>query len=354
MCVVAVSAFALIACGMFVDPDNSDEDNTEVEKPGEIQYELLSDDTYKVAGFTGKTDGELVIPSTHDGKNVTVIGEKSFSGWSGWVNITIPDSVTAIENYAFSLCSGLTNVTIGGGVKSIGNGAFENCTGLSNIVLPNGLERIGSEAFYGCSKLTNITLPDSLTSIGDKVFGGCNLICAEYGNALYAGNANNPYLVLIAAKNKDITSGNINEKTKFINARAFYNSSVTEVIMPSEVTSIGACAFYRCTMLTNVTIPDSVIEIGYSAFERCENLTNINIPNGVKSIGGSAFSFCVGLTSVIIPQSVTSIGRSAFNYCNMTIYCECEEQNKPSDWDFDWVGGVGNTKIVWGYKSANV
>ena len=137
------------------------------------------------------------------------------------------------------------------------------------------------------------------------MFGGCNLICAEYGNALYAGNANNPYLVLIAAKNKDITSCNINEKTRFI---------------------------------------------GYSAFERCESLTNINIPSGVKSIGGSAFSFCVGLTSVIIPQSVTSIGRSAFNYCNLTIYCECEEQ--PNGWDFDWVGGNGSAKVVWGYNSG--
>ena len=74
------------------------------------------------------------------------------------------------------------------------------------------------------------------------MFGGCNLICAEYGNALYAGNANNPYLVLIAAKNKDITSCNINEKTRFINARAFYNSFVTDVTISSGVTSIGACA----------------------------------------------------------------------------------------------------------------
>lgn len=110
------------------------------------------------------------------------------------------------------------------------------------------------------------------------------------------------------------------------------------------------CAFYSCGALTNVTIPDSVIEIGYSAFERCESLTNINIPSGVKSIGGSAFSFCVGLKSVIIPQSVTSIGRSAFNYCNLTIYCECEEQ--PNGWDFDWVGGNGSAKVVWGYNSG--
>lgn len=347
--IASISIFALSSCSIFGDADNDGDDIVD-KKPGEIKYELLLDDTYKVTGFSGDPIGELTIPSTHNGKSVTVIGEHSFSGWSGWVNITISDSVTTIENYAFSRCSGLTNVTIGSGVKTIGYGAFENCTGLANIVLPNGLERIGSEAFYGCSKLTNITLPDSLTSIGDNVFGGCNLICAEYGNALYAGNANNPYLVLIAAKNKDITSCNINEKTKFINARAFYNSFVTDVTISSGVTSIGACAFYNCGALTNVTIPDSVIEIGYSVFERCESLTNINIPSGVKSIGGSAFSFCVGLTSVIIPQSVTSIGRSAFNYCNLTIYCECEEQ--PNGWDFDWVGGNGSAKVVWGYNSG--
>lgn len=163
VCIASISIFALSACSIFGDADNDGDDIID-KKPGEIKYELLLDDTYKVTGFSGDPIGELTIPSMHNGKSVTVIGEHSFSGWSGWVNITISDSVTTIENYAFSRCSGLTNVTIGSGVKTIGYGAFENCTGLANIVLPNGLERIGSEAFYGCSKLTNITLPDSLTS----------------------------------------------------------------------------------------------------------------------------------------------------------------------------------------------
>ena len=36
-----------------------------------------------------------------------------------------------------------------------------------------------------------------------------------------------------------------------------------------SVTSIGYCAFYRCSGLTSVTIPNSVTSIGRDAFEYC-------------------------------------------------------------------------------------
>jgi len=39
------------------------------------------------------------------------------------------------------------------------------------------------------------------------------------------------------------------------------NTSVTSVVIPNSVTSIGGGAFYRCTGLTSVTIPNSVTSI---------------------------------------------------------------------------------------------
>ncbi len=210
--------------------------------------------------------------------SVTSIGDYAFYGCSGLKSITIPNSVTSIEESAFSGCSALTSVTIGNGVTSIGESTFRGCSSLTNITIPNSVTSIGESAFRGCSSLTNITIPDSVTSIGYFAFDDCSgLKYNEYDNALYLGNKDNPYVVLIKAKNRDITSCEINEKTKFIYDGAFFGDiKLTSIIVPDSVTTIGLSAFSNCSGLTSVTIPNSVTRIGQYAFSGCSNLTEVN------------------------------------------------------------------------------
>lgn len=130
-----------------------------------------------------------------------------------------------------------------------------------------------------------------------------------------------------------------NEHITGIALGGFINqSSLTNIIIPDNIKSIGAVAFQNCTNLANINIPDSVTEIGNYAFERCTNLANINIsknitkirdytfascdnltniiiPEGVISIEENAFSSCENLRSAIVPNSVTTIGPKAFLYC---------------------------------------
>ena len=93
------------------------------------------------------------------------------------------------------------------------------------------------------------------------------------------------------------------------------NTSVTSIIIPGTVRTIGDYAFQLCTGLTSVSIGSSVTDIGSGAFYGCTGLTSVVIPNSVTSVGGSAFKDCTGLTSVVIPNSVTSIGDYAFYGC---------------------------------------
>ena len=52
------------------------------------------------------------------------------------------------------------------------------------------------------------------------------------------------------------------------------NTTVTSVILPASVRTIGECAFYGCSALESVTLGGAK-EIGYFAFQGCEALSEV-------------------------------------------------------------------------------
>ena len=104
--------------------------------------------------------------------------------------------------------------------------------------------------------------------------------------------------------------------TRIICDSAFsFCRSLSEIVIPSSVTSIGKGAFSYCVSLSEIVIPSSVTSIGDSAFSSCDSLSKIVIPSSVTSIGKGAFSRCYSLSEIVIPSSVTSIGKGTFSYC---------------------------------------
>ena len=147
---------------------------------------------------------------------------------------------------------------------------------------------MASEDDYGRTKgkLSTLDLSDA------KIVGGGNSYINIDGNSYYTSNDK---------------LGNY----------AFYDCRVlTNLTIPSSVTSIGESAFEYCSSLTSLTIPSSVTLIWHYAFRGCSGLTSLTIPSSVTLIGGSVFSGCRGLTSLTIPSSVTSIGSDAFSGCS--------------------------------------
>ena len=121
---------------------------------------------------------------------------------------------------------------------------------------------------------------------------------------------------LLKAPQKLDSTYSIKEGVKIICDSAFFGCySLSEIVIPSSVTSIGHSAFFFCESLTSIAIPSSVTSIGDCAFEGCESLRCLVIPDGVSSIGTWAFMGCSSLSSLVIPGGVTSIGNSAFRGC---------------------------------------
>ena len=258
--------------------------------------------------YTGK-GGDVTIPGS-----VTEIGDWAFCGFTSLTSVTIPDSVTSIGWRAFYGCTWLTSVTIPDSATSIGDWAFNGCTRLTSVTIGNSVTSIGYAAFWGCESLTSVTIPDSVTSIGRYAFGDCkSLQCNTFDNALYLGNSQNPYIVLIHEKNNNISSVKIHTSAKFI----------------------YSYAFVVCTKLTDVVIPDSVTSIGEGAFEGCKSLTSVTIGNGVTSIGDLAFQGCKKLKHIAIKGNKQIIKEAAFDYGFL-----CSFDKTVEDWHLHLTDGA--------------
>lgn len=138
----------------------------------------------------------------------------------------------------------------------------------------------------------------------------------------------------------------------------FYNcSNMTQVAIPSTVTSIEASAFYGCSYLNILKIGSQVTTYGSSAFYNCSRLYNlyidsiewwlqsynsifpnssstkrnffikgeneeytqvkeIEVPTTITSIRNNAF-YNANITSITLPGSVTTIGTSVFYNCSL-------------------------------------
>lgn len=115
-----------------------------------------------------------------------------------------------------------------------------------------------------------------------------------------------------------LTNAVIPSTVTTIGANLFFGAYDLETaVLPSTLTTVGSNAFTNCFSLKTLTFPanSSLATIGPSAFISCTSLNEIVFPEGVTTIGAEAFTNCTGLQSVTFPASLTTIGDAAFYYC---------------------------------------
>ena len=235
-------------------------------------------------------------------KNLKTIGDDAFYNCAKLKKATLPNSVTTVGARAFCYCTSLQSIVFSKNLKTIGESAFA-CSGLKKAILPAKLKTLGKHAFSECNNLTTASVPISVTRMGEGVFYSCEKLKKLTISPKLFKNAWANYVTQVI-----IPSG-----VTSIPASAFSDAGITQVTIPATVKTIGESAFSG-SGLTAVDIPASVTCIGRSAFGECGSLKKITLKKGLKTIGEEAF-YGTGLTSVSIPASVTDIGDYAFSYC---------------------------------------
>ena len=167
----------------------------------------------------------------------------------GCNNTIIPNTVTAIGEDAFYYRTGFVSITIPDSVIDIGSGAFCRCEHLCKVNFGKSVKYIGDSAF-SFTKLGSITIPDTVVSIGDYAFQ-----CFPDDSKL-------------------LLNIHLGKGVQTIGCGAFYKANVSELVIPASVTEIGREAFYCTEKLTKVVVGNPTVKIGdyaigyYTFYER--------------------------------------------------------------------------------------
>ena len=328
------------------DANDSSENNKESSDEEYFIFKPLDDGTYAVSCDAEIAEylTKIVIPSEHNGKNVSKIAKQGFKNLKKLQEVTIPNTVTIIDDGAFMYCYDLTSAKIPDSVTSIGSGAFDGCSKLTSVAISKNVTNIGVYAFYGCCSIEIFEVDEN------------NPNYCDIDGVLFTKDKKT---VICYPARKSESSFTIPDGTTNIISFAFERcANLKNIVIPNSVTSIDSYAFQGCSNLESITLPfigngSDVTCFGYLfgatdyflqeddipkslktviltggtaipdfALSKCSSITNIEIPDTITYIGNGSFANCKSLTSIVIPNSVTHIGSSAFNRCSNLTYNE--------------------------------
>lgn len=173
-------------------------------------------------------------------------------------SVSLPAGITVINKEAFDGCPQLTTVNFPSSLITICSNSFSGCTSLASISLPSGLQTIEGFAFANTA-LTTVTIPTGVTSIAYNPFSGCKdleTITVKKDNTNY--NSGLSCNAIIETSTNRLITGCKNTRipgnVTFIEREAFYNSPITSVSIPMNVSSIGKWAFAGCNQLASFTV----------------------------------------------------------------------------------------------------
>lgn len=124
----------------------------------------------------------------------------------------------------------------------------------------------------------------------------------------------------------------LSKNLKQINQNAFRGCGFNYISFPSSLTRINYGAFEDCSNLKEVFIPKTLNVVENSVFQNCTSLERVDIENGLCNVlGRYLFRDCIELEEVYIPESIVYMNNYVFYNCyNLK---SIRYKGKASDWN---------------------
>lgn len=139
----------------------------------------INDGNVTITAYTG-AGGDVTVPDTIEGQQVTAIGPLAFSDKISLTSVVIGNSVTSIGIYAFYNSTSLTEVTIGNGVTTMDDYVFSGCSSLAKVKIGNGITSVGNLTFYYCASPLSLYFEGNAPNLGSSVFLGADKTTVYY------------------------------------------------------------------------------------------------------------------------------------------------------------------------------
>lgn len=170
----------------------------------------------------------------------------------------------------------IETVILPNGITEIEKETFRGCASLVSVTIPDSVTSIGESAFYGCQNLVNIRMSSNISYIGSSAFDICNkLSCTEYEQARYFGNEVNPYLVLYRQNSNNNSTIHGSCRVLLNSSMSDRNSSVTSLIIPNSVVSLGYHSLAYSRYISWVVLGSGLKNIDHYAFYSWDSLKNV-------------------------------------------------------------------------------
>ena len=160
-------------------------------------------------------------------------------------------------------------------------------------------------------QVKDFVIPDGITEIGERAFSESNIVSVEIPSSVKTIHDGAFF------KCHSLQRVILHDGLKTIGEYAFQGcEKLSEIILPESVRTIEIGALSVCPSLQKVILNEGLEIIGEEAFWQCGSLSEITIPGSVKTIEKSAFRECSNLQRVVLHEGLKTIGEFAFQECN--------------------------------------
>lgn len=255
---------------------------------------------------------DVIIEAQTEGEVITFSTTKHVNSET---QITLESSHTLFAQWTENVYTVTYNLD--GGTNAAGNPATFKCSNLPITLLDATKNGEYFAGWYLDAEFTKrVTKIDAGSLKNVELwarFSATPLVFDLVGSSAYSVRAANTSI----SGNIEIPQTYNGKPVVVIQNSAFKDcSSLTSILIPNSIKSIGINAFENCSNITEITIPEGVTLIGNNTFKGCVKLASASFPTSIESFGANAFAGCTSLTSIVLPKNIQEIGANAFANCS--------------------------------------